>query len=1485
MKLIRTFLWVALVSSLATHSAHGAALQWGGDGPVLKDRDGNLLPGSASPVDSGFIQLIEDVDGGGIDFDAGQPDGLPSSSSDAVRATSHVGKDVWLYADGWFSGDMYNNAQSGQVFYVRFFEQPSPDYAAGVIPSTGRYGQTTNPYTMGRLPIETWLITEIMRATFPDPITDPPTAPDTLAASALSASEIGVTWTDRSSNEDGFTLDRRESGTSAWVTVLSSGPDVEAFTDTVLAPATKYYYKVKAYNTDGESAYSNVGSATTDELPPTAPSALAAVALSTTEIKVTWNDTSSNEEGFRVRWSIDDFATSTAVELAADTTSYRHTGLNPDTTYYYKVKARHDTLGDSAYTPTVSEATPPDTALNTVEVRVNAGTDDAEERLADNSMYLNSSDLELTFESGGGGLDQAVGMRFTGVGIPQGATILNAYVQFQVDEVTTGPVALTIQGQNTDNAATFGAASADISSRPATAASVAWSPAAWDTVGAAGSAQRTPDLSTVLQEIVNRSGWASGNALAIIVTGSGKRTAEAFEGDPTGAALLHVEYSTSAGVVDARVASGNDDAEERLADNNMYLNSSDLELTEDGTGSQLIGMRFTGLAIPQGATIVNAHLQFKVDEITTGAVDLTIRGQAADNAAVFSSAAGNISSRALTATSVAWSPSDWTTVGESGAAQRTPDLAAVVQEIVSRAGWVSGNALAMIVSGTGRRTAESFNGDSAGAPLLHVEFSTGAEQLDLQVAAGTDDAEERLDDNSMYLNSSDLELAFESYGSGQDQAVGMRFTGVTVPQGATIVAAHLRFQVDEISTGAAALTIEGQAADNAATFTAASADISGRAKTASSVVWNPPDWGTVGEAGADQQTPDIAAVIQDIVSRPGWAAGNALAIVISGSGKRTAEAFEGDSAGAPVLHIEYVPGQVEPPAAFTAYNDLAWLAGQTTAKITTYTSPNDGGSLPASGALVDYDTGQTLGATLTVAGGDGIQSYGKHPASGTDAYGVFNGVVNCDGQLSYNATDDLVLTFAGLDPSLAYELVLYCDRSGNNYVDANSRYQVATLSGADGFVNQSTAGTEILTSAVADDTTKYNAGLNRLNGYVTRFVNIDPGSDGEIVLTVDRDSALMHYTYANAVMLKATPKSVQNFVAYNDLAWLSGQATAKITTYTTPSNSDGLPTSGALVDYNSGTTLGATLTVEGGGGGVQSYGQHPASGTDAYGVFNGVVDCDGQIGYSAADDLVLTFAGLDPSMAYELVLYCDRSGNNYVGADSRYQVATLSGADAFVNQSTAGTEILTTTAANDTTKYNAGYNTQNGYVTRFIDIDPGSDGRIVLTVDRDSALKYYTYANAVMLKSKAATAAAASSPSIAAAEPTEITASWGMAYFGTASVDPDADPDGDSASNREEWIAGTDPTDETSWFWLDIVSSLDEVIVSMDTIEVLDAEMFAGYGRCYTIEQKIGEDGEWTPIPGFHKRAASGGPAVYVLPGEEIAEPRFYRAKVCLDVD
>jgi galactose oxidase len=187
-------------------------------------------------------------------------------------------------------------------------------------------------------------------------------------------------------------------------------------------------------------------------------------------------------------------------------------------------------------------------------------------------------------------------------------------------------------------------------------------------------------------------------------------------GVPSVASWVHVAGKT----LDVPVAVGSDDAEEKVATGATSAASTDLQLTTAGTNRQVVGMRFANVAIPSGAVITKAYVQFEVDEASTGAASLRVRGQAADDPPTFANVVGNISSRVRTLASVAWNPRSWPTVQVHGPNQRTPDLSAIVQELVNRPGWASGNAMVLIVTGTGRRTAESANGTYA--PILHLEF-------------------------------------------------------------------------------------------------------------------------------------------------------------------------------------------------------------------------------------------------------------------------------------------------------------------------------------------------------------------------------------------------------------------------------------------------------------------------------------------------------------------------------------------------------------------------------------------------------------------------------------------------------------------------------------------------------------------------------------------------------------------------------------------
>jgi hypothetical protein len=172
-------------------------------------------------------------------------------------------------------------------------------------------------------------------------------------------------------------------------------------------------------------------------------------------------------------------------------------------------------------------------------------TDDAEEDVASGSVDLTSSDLELVED---GGDPQLVGIRFASLGIPRGAVLLGARIQFTVDETTEAPTSLEIRAVAADDAPTFTDADGDISSRPLGAASVPWAPAPWTVLDEAGPDQLTPDLAPVLQELVDRPGWTQDSAAAFVITGTGQRVAWSRDRSLAGAPRLIVEYQ-EAGVL------------------------------------------------------------------------------------------------------------------------------------------------------------------------------------------------------------------------------------------------------------------------------------------------------------------------------------------------------------------------------------------------------------------------------------------------------------------------------------------------------------------------------------------------------------------------------------------------------------------------------------------------------------------------------------------------------------------------------------------------------------------------------------------------------------------------------------------------------------------------------------------------------------------------------------------------------------------------
>ena len=176
--------------------------------------------------------------------------------------------------------------------------------------------------------------------------------------------------------------------------------------------------------------------------------------------------------------------------------------------------------------------------MTTLNLQVSAGADDAEESLTGTSFNAASTSLRCSVSANRGS-----GTRFSGVTIPQAATIDSAVWQGYVTSSKNDDPDLNIHFHEVDDSPDF-ASSADLDGRARSTTFVLWSATG---IGSGGY-RSAPDITSVVQAAVDRAGWASGNAITVILwPNGGSLTVASYEANPAQTAKLDIDYTAGGG--------------------------------------------------------------------------------------------------------------------------------------------------------------------------------------------------------------------------------------------------------------------------------------------------------------------------------------------------------------------------------------------------------------------------------------------------------------------------------------------------------------------------------------------------------------------------------------------------------------------------------------------------------------------------------------------------------------------------------------------------------------------------------------------------------------------------------------------------------------------------------------------------------------------------------------------------------------------------
>ena len=375
--------------------------------------------------------------------------------------------------------------------------------------------------------------------------------------------------------------------------------------------------------------------------------------------------------------------------------------------------------------------------------------------------------------------------------------------------------------------------------------------------------------------------------------------------------IFILPFSVFGGEVEVRVSHGDDDAEES-ATGTINLFSPDLSLGHETT-HKIVGIRFQNVVVPKGALITKAYIEFDVEEeVNMNPVDLDIFGEVSDNPVAFLATPHNISDRVKTDQFIGWNTLlDW----HMGEQHRTPDLRSVVQAIVGRAGWSSGNAMVFMIQGSGERIANSHDGMGA-SPLLHIEYQEGRFpniSVDRNnIGAMCHEGSNAVEDSILITNTGDEALTYTMALETPDHdswlvvsglsSIGVLNPGVTAEHTITyanstlgpgnynatitIIGINTPNSPCEIDVVLSVFVLPGPA--NCGSVPIYTQNLISPAILVLLDVSSSMDRMMNVSPVINPRTPDLSRIVQEIVNRDGWQYENSMTFIISGTGHRTA---------------------------------------------------------------------------------------------------------------------------------------------------------------------------------------------------------------------------------------------------------------------------------------------------------------------------------------------------------------------------------------------------------------------------------------------------------------------------------------------------------------------------------------------------------------------------------------------------------------------